>query len=125
MSTHDRKTPIANVSFVENSWTDHYDSGISYGLDLNGTHIGLDDENAEKVMLAIGHGRVVWTIDWKLVGNSLDHGRAIRPRIRQFVKGTVYETREEAEEAVNKELDARIAALQKLTPALPRSGDQR
>lgn len=116
MSESEKKTPIENVSLVVSTWTDHYDSGISYSLDINGTHLGLDDEEAETVLLAIGHGQVVWTIDWKLVGNSHEHGRAIRPRIRQFAKGTTYTNRQEAEDAVNKEVKSRILALQKLAP---------
>lgn len=111
----EKKTPISNVSLVVSSWSDHYDSGTSYGLDINGVYVNLNDENAEKILLAIGYGTTVWEIDWQLVGKPYEHKDAIKPRNRQFVTGKFYYSRQEAEEVVNKEIASRIAALKKLT----------
>lgn len=117
MGTNTDRKKLENVSIVTNSWSDHYESGVSYGLDVNGVYVSLDDINAEKIMLAAGYGQVVWKIDWEKVGKDLGHKSAIKPLIKgmKSARGvTTYDSKEEAEAAVNKELQSRIDALKKL-----------
>lgn len=112
-SSSDNKKALEKVFFTTHSWSDHYDGGVCYGLDVNGVHVSLDEKNAEKIMLAAGIGQVVWTIDWSLVGTH-SHSRAIVPRIKgmKSVRGeTTYDSKFLAEKAVKKEIQSRVDAL--------------
>jgi hypothetical protein len=116
MGMRDEKRPLPNVEFVAHRWSEQYESGVTYALEVGGVSISLDEKVAEKIMLAMGFGDLVWEVDWSKVGHTFDHTKAIQPRIRSFSRSLtpVFPTRVEAEAAVAKEIQSRIAALQKL-----------
>jgi hypothetical protein len=87
---------------------------VSYSLDINGVGISLNEENAEKIMLAAGIGTVVWTVDWSKVGIQHDHSYAIKPHIKGFVRHKTYDSKDLALEAVKTELQSRIDSLKKM-----------
>lgn len=107
---------VLNAKLVKYDWSDARNCGEDFYIDLNGIHVKIDKEHLEKVMLKTGVGEVIWSVDWKKIGDRWQQPYAITPHIKELglARGVIFKTKVDAETAIKRELDKRIAQLKEL-----------